>query len=135
MRQTLRPRVHLATPTSGFKPTPFGKFLSLKNGWLKAHNLNMYMRFRCKCLIQTLLKFAHEDLNELHMGIKIAVFYVNFVELYHKLFHMYVDVVGTVLHQKVMMLRPQVQRKPREITNLKKPSEERWMNCGMVSCF
>lgn len=86
-------------------------------------------------MIQTLLKFAHEDLNELHMGIKIAVFYVNFVELYQELFHVYVNVLGTVLHQKVMMLQPQVQRKPREITNPKKPSEERWMNCGMVSYF
>lgn len=67
------------------------------------------------------------------MAINMAVFFENFVELYHELFHVYVDVVGTVLHQKVMMLQPQVQRKPREITNLKKLSEERWMNCGMVS--
>lgn len=74
-------------------------------------------------------------LNELGMAINMAVFYENFVELYHELFHVYVDVVGTVLHQKGMMLQPQVQRKPREITNPKKPSEERWMNCGMVSCF
>lgn len=43
VRQTLRLRVHLATPTSGFKPTPFGKFLSLKNGCLKVHNFNLYM--------------------------------------------------------------------------------------------
>lgn len=53
------------------------------------------------------------------------------LNFYHKLF--YVDVVGTALHQKGMMLQPQVQRKPREITNLRKPSGERWMNCGMVS--
>lgn len=55
------------------------------------------------------------------------------LNFYHKLFYVYVDVIGTVLHRKVMMLQPQVQRKPREITNLKKPSGERWMNCGMVS--
>lgn len=84
-------------------------------------------------MIQTCLSL--KLLNELGMAINMAVFYENFVELYRELFHVYVDVVGTVLHQKVMMLRPQVQRKPREITNLKKPSEERLMNCGMVSCF
>ena len=44
-----------------------------------------------------------------------------------------VDFVGTVLRQKGMKPRPQVQRKPRETTNLKKRCAERWMNYGMVS--
>lgn len=132
-RQTPRQRVRLATPISGFKPTPFGKFWFLKTRCMKFHCWNMYLDLSVSVWNQTRLKWRYEIMEWIEYENKNCEFNRMLLNFYHKLFYVYVDVIGTVLHRKVMMLQPQVQRKPREITNLKKLSGERWMNCGMVS--
>lgn len=59
-RQTPRPRVRLATPISGFKPTPFGKFWSLKTRCMKFHCWNMYLDLSVSVWNQTRLKWRYE---------------------------------------------------------------------------